>query len=245
MHRFFVQPENFSGDKVVLSGTDVSHIRTVLRLTPGDRIQVLDGLGNRYFVQLCVVGTREVHGRVESKEKFQTESPLTIQMGMALLKGNKFDPVLRKAVELGVHTVSPLQTDRCIVKTLRTDAERKVARWQRIAEEAAKQSARSHLPAVFPDILTVEGFCRENQNAEIKLIFWEEEEAHRLADVSPKTSPRSLAFLTGPEGGFTESEIQTTKQYGFQPITLGPRVLRAETAPIVVLSLLQSRWGDL
>jgi len=245
MHRFFTQPENISGDKVVLRGTDVSHIRTVLRLTQGDRIQVLDGLGNRYFVQLTDVKAQEVHGRVESKEKYQTESPLAIQMGMALLKGNKFDPVLRKAVELGVHIVAPLRTDRCIVKVDRTDAKKKIARWQRIAEEAAKQSGRSHLPAVSPDILTIEGFCRENENAEIKLIFWEEEEAHRLADVSQQTSPCSVAFLTGPEGGFTESEIQTAHQYGFQPITLGPRVLRAETAPIVVLSLLQSRWGDL
>jgi 16S rRNA (uracil1498-N3)-methyltransferase len=245
MHRFFVQPESISGDKVVLRGTDVNHIRTVLRLTSGDRIQVLDGLGNRYFVQLTEVGTRDVHGRVESKEKFQTESPLAIQMGMALLKGNKFDPVLRKAVELGVNVVAPLRTDRCIVKLDRTDAKKKVARWQRIAEEAAKQSGRSHLPAVSSDILTVEEFCRENQNAEIKLIFWEEEEAHRLSDVSQQTSPRSLAFLTGPEGGFTATEIQASHQYGFQSTTLGPRVLRAETAPIVVLSLLQSRWGDL
>jgi len=244
MHRFFVRPENISEDIVVLQGTDVSHIRTVLRLSQGDRIQVLDGLGNRYFVRLTEVKAKEVHGRVESREKFQTESPLAIQMGMALLKGNKFDPVLRKAVELGVHSVAPLQTDRCIVKVLRTDAEKKVARWQRIAEESAKQSGRSQLPAVSPDIMTVAGFCRENQNAEIKLIFWEEEEAHRLSDVSPAASPRALAFLTGPEGGFTGSEIQTAREYGFQPITLGPRILRAETAPVVVLSLLQNRWGD-
>lgn len=245
MHRFFVQPENFSGNRVVLRGTDVNHIRTVLRLTQGDRIQVLDGLGNRYFVRLMEVKTREVTGLVESKEKFQTESPLVIQMGMALLKGNKFDTVLRKAVELGVCRVAPLKTDRCVVKIPQTEAKKKVARWQRIAQEAAKQSGRSHLPVVFPDIQSIEGFCRENQNVEIKLIFWEEEEAHRLADVSPQTPPQSIAFLTGPEGGFTGSEIEIAREYGFQPITLGPRVLRAETAPTVVLSILQSRWGDL
>lgn len=245
MHRFFVRPENISGDKIVLHGTDVIHIRTVLRLSQGDRIQVLDGLGNRYSVELKDVKAKEVHGRVESKEKYQTESPLVIQMGMALLKGNKFDPVLRKAVELGVHTVVPMRTERCVVKVDRTDAKKKVARWQRIAEEAAKQSGRSHLPTISPEIHKVESFCREYQNAEIKLIFWEEEEAHRLKDVSPPSPPSSLAFLTGPEGGFATSEIQVAHQYGFQPITLGPRVLRAETAPIVALSLLQSRWGDL
>ncbi|GJL80183.1 MAG: ribosomal RNA small subunit methyltransferase E [Nitrospinaceae bacterium] len=245
MHRFFVRPENISGDEVILRGNDVSHIRTVLRLKSGDRIQVLDGLGTRYFVQLNGVETREVRGRVESKEPFQTESPVAIQMGMALLKGNKFDVVLRKAVELGAHSIAPLQTDRCIVKMDRTEPQKKTVRWQRIAEEAAKQSGRSHLPKVSLDILSVESFCQENRNADVKLIFWEEEETHRLADLLPSPSPRSIAFLTGPEGGLTDSEIQTARQYGFQSITLGPRVLKAETAPVVVLSLLQSRWGDL
>ena len=245
MHRFFVQPENITGDEVVLSGTDVNHIRTVLRLKPGNRVQILDGLGSRYFVQLTEVKTHEVRGRIESKEDFQTESPLLIQMGLALLKGNKFDPVLRKAVELGVCRISPLKTDRCIIRVPRTEAEKKTARWQRIAREAARQSGRSRLPEVSPNIQTVEDFCRESREAEIKLVFWEEEEVRKLSNVSPTNIPRSIAFLTGPEGGFSSEEIETARQYGFQSITLGPRILRAETVPIVVLSLLQNRWGDL
>jgi len=245
MHRFFVQPENIIGDEVVLRGTDVNHIRTVLRLKQGHKIHVLDGLGSRYLVQLTEVNPREVRGSIESKEDFQTESPLVIQMGMALLKGNKLDPVVRKAVELGVCRVSPLKTDRCIIRVLRTEAEKKTARWLRIAREAARQSGRSHLPEVSPNIQTVEEFCRESQTAEIKLIFWEEEEVCRLSDVSPTNAPRSIAFLTGPEGGFSQEEIETAQKYGFQSITLGPRILRAETVPIVVLSLLQNRWGDL
>jgi len=245
MHRFFVQPENISGDEVILSGPDVSHIRTVLRLQEGSRVHILDGLGNRYIVQLTSVQSREVRGRIESREDFQTESPLAIQMGMALLKGNKFDPVLRKSVELGVSRVSPLKTDRSIVRVLRTEAEKKTARWQKIAREAARQSGRSHLPEVSPTIQTVAEFCQENRTAEIKLVFWEEEEACRLSDVSPTNPPRSIAFLSGPEGGFSSEEIETARQNGFQSITLGPRILRAETAPIVILSLLQNRWGDL
>lgn len=245
MRRFFVPLENFSKDGVVLRGTDVNHIRTVLRLTPGDRIQVLDGLGNRFLVRMTGITPKEIRGKVESKEKFEAEPPLAIQMGMGLLKGNKFDPVVRKAVELGVRLISPLKTERCIVKAARAEADKKTARWRRIALEAAKQSGCGRLPAVSPEILTVEDFCRENREAEIKLIFWEEEETHRLADVSPRQAPRSAAFLTGPEGGFTAAEIAAAGRYGFQPITLGPRILRAETAPLVVLSLLQSRWGDL
>ena len=245
MHRFFVQPENITGAEVTLSGSDVSHIRTVLRLQEGNRIQILDGLGSRYIVQLTVVKPREVRGRIESKENFQTESPLMIEMGIALLKGNKFDPVLRKSVELGVSRVSPLKTERSVIRIMRTEAEKKTARWQKIAREAARQSGRSHLPEVSTTIQTVAEFCRESRAAEIKLVFWEEEEARRLSDVSPTNPPRSIAFLSGPEGGFSLEEIDTARQYGFQSITLGPRILRAETAPIVILSLLQNRWGDL
>ena len=123
--------------------------------------------------------------------------------------------------------------------------EKKTARWQRIAREAARQSGRSHLPVVSPTIQTVEEFCRESRTAEIKLVFWEEEEVCKLSDVSTTNPPRSVAFLSGPEGGFSLEEIATARRYGFQTITLGPRILRAETAPIVILSLLQNRWGDL
>lgn len=245
MHRFFVQTENISGDEVILHGQDVNHIRTVLRLKEGCRVQVLDGLGSRYFVQLTAVKPTEVRGRIESKEDFQTESPLDIHMGIALLKGNKFDPVLRKSVELGVAHLSPLKTERSVIKILRTDAGKKTSRWQRIAREAARQSGRSHLPEVSPDILTVEEFCRQSREAEIKLVFWEEEEVCKLNDITTTNPPRSIAFLSGPEGGFSLEEIETARKFGFQSITLGPRILRAETAPIVILSLLQNRWGDL
>ena len=245
MHRFFVRPEDFSSGEVVLRGSDVSHIRTVLRLKPGDRIQVLDGLGSRYGVRLTEVRLKEVKGRVETKETVQTESPLNLRMGLPLLKGNKFDQILRKSVELGVRSVVSLRTDRCVVRVLRTEEDKKISRWEKIAKEAAKQSGRTELTAVHPKMETVENFCRECQDFDVKLIFWEEEEILRLKDVPVENSPRSIAFLTGPEGGFTGEEVASACRWGFQPVSLGPRILRAETAPVVVLSLLQNRWGDL
>ncbi len=245
MHRFFVRPEDFTSGEVVLRGSDVSHIRTVLRLKPGERIQVLDGLGNRYCVCLTEVKPKEIRGQVESKEAVQTESPLNLRMGLSLLKGNKFDPILRKAVELGVRSVVPLRTERCVVRVLRTEEDKKIARWEKIAREAAKQSGRTELPAVHPRLQSVENFCHECRDFDVKIIFWEEEEETRLKDIHVENSPRSIAFLTGPEGGFSRQEIEAAKQSGFQPVSLGPRILRAETAPVVVLSLLQNRWGDL
>ena len=132
MHRFFVGNENISGDSVVLTGTDASHIRTVLRLQAGDKIQVLDGKSSLYVVQLADVKAKLVKGEIMSSEKVNTESPLKIHLGQSLIKGNKFDVILRKSVELGVETITPLMTERTVVKS---DGDKKIARWQKIAEE--------------------------------------------------------------------------------------------------------------
>ncbi len=244
MHRFFVRPEDISGDTITLRGADVSHIRTVLRLKSGDTVQVLDGRGSRFEVRLTGVAAKQVTGRIESQSPALTESPVEIHLGQALLKGNKFDTVLRKSVELGVNAVTPVRSQRCVVKVLRTEETKKNARWQRIAREAAKQSGRSTVPEVTGRIASVETFCKDNAGAALKLIFWEEETHNRLRDLAG-APPGRIACLTGPEGGFHQREVETARGFGFEPVSLGPRILRAETAPVVALSLLQNRWGDL
>ena len=245
MHRFFVRNEDITGDTITLRGSDVSHIRTVLRLKSGDTVQVLDGRGSRFEVRLTGVAAKQVTGRIEVKMPAHTESPLSVRLGQALLKGNKFDTVLRKSIELGAGSVAALRTERCVVKVLRTEEAKKIQRWQKIAREAAKQSGRSKIPEVQQKIQSVESFCRENAHAHLKLIFWEDENESRLRDLDPGSPPASIACLTGPEGGFHAREIDTARAFGFVPVSLGPRILRAETAPVVALSLLQNRWGDL
>ncbi|MFQ5449648.1 MAG: 16S rRNA (uracil(1498)-N(3))-methyltransferase [Nitrospinaceae bacterium] len=245
MHRFFTLPENITGEDVALRGPDVVHIRTVLRLRCGDRIHVLDGRGSRYTVRLTQVGKKEITGKIESREAVLSESPIEIHMGQALIKGNKFDMILRKSVELGIFSMAPVRTERCVVKMLRTEAVKKIVRWETIARSAARQSGRTVIPRVEPHILSVDSFCREKEDIDLKLIFWEGEEKRRLNHLETPHPLRHIAFLTGPEGGFTEAEIHTAEKYGFLPLSLGPRILRAETAPIAVLALLQHRWGDL
>lgn len=245
MRRFFTPPENISGDRLVIRGSDVAHIRAVLRLRPGDQIHVLDGRGNRYCAQLTGVDRQEVAARIVSRETAETESPVSIRMGLPLIKGNKFDDILRKAAELGANRIVPLRTERCVVKMEGKDKTGKTLRWRKIAEEASKQCGRSAVPAVEPSVQDLETFCRESADCDLKVVFWEGEGKVRLKDIAASAPVRSVAFFTGPEGGLTGAEIETARSHGFKTASLGPRILRAETAPIAVLAVLQNLWGDL
>jgi 16S rRNA (uracil1498-N3)-methyltransferase len=242
MHRFFASDESFSRDSVVLTGTDASHICTVLRLQTGDKIQVLDGKGSLYIVQLEDVKAKLVKGEILSSKKVNTESPLKIHLGQSLIKGKKFDVVLRKSVELGVKKITPLMTERTVVKN---GGNKKIARWKKIVEESCKQCGRSSIPNVSESIIKLDVFCRQGSEADLKLMFWELESEKGFKDIKPEKTPSSMSVLIGPEGGFTIEEVETARSHGFQTVSLGPRILRAETAPLVVLSLLQSKWGDI
>ena len=245
MHRFFVLPEGFSENSVTLKGSDVNHIRTVLRMKPGDRIEVIDHQGIQYKVVLAEVERDHVRGEVLSQIVVRTESPVNIQMGQALVKGNAFDLLVRKATELGVHSVIALKTQRCVVRLAKEAESNRTQRWQRIVEEASKQCGRSRVPQVNSSVLSIEEFCHQSSDCDLKLVFWEGEQETRLQDIDPPDSVNSIAFLAGPEGGWAAEEIDFLKQKGFQTVTLGPRLLKADSVSLVILSLLQHRWGDL
>lgn len=242
MHRFFAHKSNFLNNLVVLQGSDVSHIRTVLRLTVGDEIEVLDGEGTLYLVRLSEFKNKLIKCEILSSKKIDTESPLKIHLGQSLVKGNGFDIILRKAVELGAHSISPLLTERTVTKV---DSDKKIIRWKKIAEESSKQCGRSSIPKISNSIVKLETFCQQASDSDLKLIFWEMENKKRLRDINPETAPRSVSVLIGPEGGFTQEEVKTARSYGFHSLSLGPRIFRAETAPLVVLSILQAEWGDI
>lgn len=242
-HKFFVPAEQIVSNKVTLIGSDVSHIRTVLRLKVGASIQVIGGSDKLLTVRLVEVKANEIQGEVIASENFDVESPLAVHLGLALTKGNKFDATLRKSVELGACSITPLTTERCVVKT--HQVEKKTERWKKIALESSKQCGRTQVPQVAEGIETLATFCRNSDDRDLKLVFWEEEGDNSLKDLKLDRTPRSVAVLIGPEGGFSSTEIEKTREYGFQTVSLGPRILRAETAPVVALALLQSLWGDL
>jgi len=242
MHRFFVGNKNILNDSIVIKGSDATHISTVLRLHAGDGIQVFDGEGLLYLVRLEDVNSRSVKGKIVSCEKVNTESPLKIHLGQSLIKGNKFDVVLRKSVELGVQTITPLLTDRTVLKG---DNDKKILRWKKIIEESSKQCGISSIPQISEKVTKLDAYCQQAKSSNLKLMFWEMEKEKGLKDIKPIDIPRSVNILIGPEGGFTLEEVETARSYGFQTLGLGPRIFRSETAPLVVLSLLQSRWGDI
>ena len=242
MHRFFANKSNFSNNLVVLEGSDVSHIRTVLRLTVGDEIEVLDGEGSLYLVRLSEFKNKLIKCEILSSEKIDAEPPLKIYLGQSIIKGNGFDVILRKAVELGVYSISPLLTERTVIKS---NSDKKIIRWKKIVEESSKQCGRSLIPKISNNIIKLETFCQQASDSDLKLIFWEMENKKSLKDINPETVPSSASLLIGPEGGFTQEEVETARSYGFHSLGLGPRIFRAETAPLVVLSLLQAKWGDI
>jgi len=242
-HKFFVPGEQIVNNKVTITGSDVSHIRTVLRLKAGESIQIISDSDKLFTVRLVEVQAREIQGEIIASEKFDIESPLAVHLGQALTKGNKFDVILRKSVELGVCSITALTTERCVIKT--HQVENKIRRWKKIALESCKQCGRTRVPRVGEGVENLETFCRKNNDRDLKLIFWEMEEKVSLKNLKPDPIPRSVAVLIGPEGGFSPPEIEKTREYGFQTVSLGPRILRAETAPVVALALLQALWGDL
>ena len=209
----------------------------MLRLKRGDRIQVLDGRGNCYTVILTCVGRDQIESSINSKEDANNcESPLRICLGQGMVKGTGFDGIVRKSVVLGVDRIVPVSANRCIPK---------MDRWRRIATAASKQSGRSRIPGIGPKSATVKEFCFFNRESDLKLIFWEEERSTRIKDLSYKNQLKSAAILIGPEGGFSSKEVENAKKYGFQSVSLGPRLLRTDTAPLAAISILQDHWGDL
>jgi len=245
MHRFFVTSEGFSENTVTLKGSDVNHIRAVLRMKPGDRIEVIDHQGLQYEVVLAEVGREHVRGQILSKIILQTESPVNIRMGQALIKGNAFDLLVRKATELGVRSIAALKTQRCVARLAKESETYRTQRWQRIAEEASKQCGRSRMPQINPSAISLEEFCQQSVDCDLKLVFWEGEQQTRLQDIASTEPVTSIAFLAGPEGGWAAEEIDFLKEHGFQTVSLGPRLLKADSVSLVILSLLQHRWGDL
>ena len=246
MHRFFITPDNITDDKVIILGTDVAHMRTVLRLKEGDRVQVLDGRGNCYTVILTRVSRDRIESTISLKDDASNcESPLRICLGQGLVKGTGFDGIVRKSVELGVDKIVPISANRSIAKLSQEDSERKINRWCRISREASKQCGRSSVPTIGPKSTTVKEFCFTNRESDLKIIFWEEERSFRIKNLLHKSQLKSAAILIGPEGGFSSKEVEISRKYGFQSVSLGPRLLRTDTAPLAAISIIQNHWGDL
>ena len=225
---------------------EIRHIAKVLRLKPGDEVILFDGEGKEYHALLTGVSPREISLTVlRQPSSGVAESPLKIILGLGLLKSSKFDWLVQKTTELGVAEVVPFFSLHVVPRWEETPplAGSRQSRWVRIASEAAKQCGRVQVPKIHPPRSFEEILAMESEDA-TKILLWEKESAGSLKDVF--ASPVSSIFaLICPEVCFSDEEALRAQEAGFQPIRLGPRILRAETAGIVVVSLLQFLLGDL
>jgi 16S rRNA (uracil1498-N3)-methyltransferase len=248
--RFYAPPLAFAPDErtVSLNADEARHVRGVLRLQPGDEVYVFDGAGKEFR---CAVREFVRDGAVlevvEEVAPARPESPLKLTLAVALLKGEKFDLVVQKATELGASRIVPVATSRADVR-IRTgdDAQQKVMRWQRIALEAAKQCGRARLMEIEEPVGFKTLIDRTAGDGELRLMFAErsgtslDEVAH-----NSRSGWVKMSALVGPEGGWADDEIDLARESGWTIVTLGGRTLRAETAAIAIVALLQHRFGDL
>ncbi|RJR07187.1 16S rRNA (uracil(1498)-N(3))-methyltransferase [Candidatus Parcubacteria bacterium] len=237
--RIFVPPEDIVKKEGIKLNADKSHyLISVLRCKKGDAISVIDGKGKAYEAEVAEIAKKHVFINIVRETALDTESPLNLILCQGILKGEKMDLVIQKTAELGIKEIIPLITERCIVKETR-----KVKRWQKIAEEAAEQCGRTviptiHEPVEFRLLFTVH--CSQQMNG---FIFWEEgglslKDAILKLAIHPSAYPPIYLFV-GPEGGFTAEEVKLSEEHGLIRTTLGKRVLRAETAAIVSVALVQ------
>lgn len=239
MHRFFALPESFRDERVLLDSGETRHLRDVLRLAEGANVTVFDGCGAEYSCTVVEIKKTETELLILNKqEPASPESHLKLTLAAAMLKGEKFDLVVQKAVELGVVELIPLQTVRCDVKP--RDASKRAERWRRIAMEAAKQAGRASLMKV-TDPMDFEAFVRGDRSSSGLILFSERDGQQKLEN--PGTE--SLTAVVGPEGGWDDKELALARAEGITIITLGGRILRAETAAIAITAVLQHRFGDL
>lgn len=229
-----------SGAHVALLPAQFNYLKNVLRLSDGERITVFNG-ANR--VAEGVVTFEKRTGQVALGEIFErsVESPLSTHLIQAMGKGEKMDWVVQKAVELGVTRITPITTQRSVVELKGERADKRHSRFIDITISACEQSGRNFIPTIDP-ITPLAQALALSASAELKWILHPQVTATQTHP--PATPPQSAAVLIGPEGGFTEAELAAAGDAGFTPITLGPRVLRTETAPIVALTALQLRFGD-
>lgn len=240
MHHFFVEPSKIQGNHIFIDGPDVNHIRNVLRMNPGEEVNVTDGSGEKvYRCAIAAIGEDTVELNIMWAQEKGMELPSKIYLFQGLPKSDKMELIIQKAVELGVYEIIPMATARAVVKLDQKKAAAKVKRWQAISESAAKQSKRLLIPEVKEPVKFSEAL-KLASDLDVRLIPYELAEGmDGTRQIIQSVKPgQSVAVFIGPEGGFEEAEVELAKEAGFQAITLGRRILRTETAGMTVLSIL-------
>lgn len=244
MHRFFV-PQLYN-EEMTISGVDARHISKVLRMQPGAQLQVVSDDGVSALAEIVAIDSEQVTVRCLEKLAESHEPKVRLTLAQGLAKGEKMDFIIQKAVEMGAYSIVPVAMEHSVVRLDGTKADKKVERWQKIAESAAKQSKRDIIPQVQP----VQSMAKmlENNDCSTKIIAYECEDRLSLKTALHQAEEKGitdLLLIIGPEGGISEQELEMAKNAGAMAVSLGRRILRAETAGLVAISAIFYETGDL
>lgn len=245
MHRFFVDRENINESVIEIDGEDVKHIKNVLRLEIDEEIEICDKLGTDYKCKIIETSKESVKCEILETYKSKSESEIEIVLFQGLPKSTKMELIVQKSTELGVKKIVPLVTSRSIVKINdRKKEDKKIERWTKIAEEAAKQSKRGVIPKI-SSIMTFSEMLENLDDEEMVIVPYESEENIGIKSVLKNCKHKKINIIIGPEGGFAEGEIELLKEINSHIVTLGPRILRTETAGFTTTAVVLYELGDL
>lgn len=239
--RIFIDTKLNENTVVALPDSTFQHLCKVLRLKSDHPLRVFNGKGGQFHATLCDVEKRSASIAITQFEQLNNESPLKVTIGQSLSRGERMDYAIQKAVESGVYAIQPLFSERCEVKLQDSRAEKRQQHWQQVAISAAEQCGRGIVPTVHSPIELNDWVGKCNEVLKLTLHH------HSAKPISQLECPNNnqIYLLIGPEGGLSEKEVQLSESKGFNAITLGPRVLRTETAPVVALSVINTLWGDI
>lgn len=237
--RIYTEQALQSRASFVLAPEPSRHIARSLRMEVGAALTLFDGRGGEYPAVIDAIDKKHVTVTTGDHDPVEREPPLDIHLSIALSRGDRFDWVIQKATELGVRRITPLHTEHTGVRLKGERLQKKLEHWRQVAISACEQCGRNRLPNI--DEVTALDQWLPAGNADLKLVLH-----HRAQEQTPlPASVKAVALLIGPEGGLSASEIESAEAAGFRALTLGPRVLRTETAPLAAITLVQARWGDM
>ena len=243
MPKFFVSPNDVQENFLVLTGENAAHAK-VLRLQCGETVTVCDGVGQDLTCVVSDVSPGQISLVVQRREASRAEPPVACSVYMAYAKADKLEHVIQKATELGAYEIAAFPSSRCVLKLDAASAEKKRERWQKIAASAAAQSGRGRIPQVLV-MPSFEDAVRRAAGCELALLPYENEHALSLRRAIGSAQAKTVSIMTGPEGGFSDEEVLLAQRAGLQVCTLGPRILRCETAPLCALSAVLFAAGAL
>lgn len=242
MVRFFVSPEELSGEMVILTGENAQHAK-VLRLKAGEQALVCDGEGKECLCLITDTAGGQFVLAVRQRRESETEAAVQVSVFLAFPKADKLEHVIQKATELGAYEIVAFPSARCVSKPDEKSLKKKLERWQKIAASAAEQSGRGRIPQVRV-LPSFKAALEEAAKADKALMFYENEQAVTLKMALTSSPYQTVSLLTGPEGGLEEKEVAQAREAGLQVCTLGKRILRCETAPLCALSAVMYDAGE-